>query len=70
MRFASVVAPVHVVPRAVADGNAGRTCGVTVACESVIMRAGEKVTELVGVEVRTRPCTRARDLGIVQNVAV
>eukprot|EP00965_Chrysotila_dentata_P010331 336216-Pleurochrysis_carterae.AAC.1 len=70
MRFAGVVAPVHVVPRAIADGDAGRARSFAIACEAIVACASEEVTELVGIEVWAWSCTCSRDLGIVPDVAV
>eukprot|EP00965_Chrysotila_dentata_P133643 4419818-Pleurochrysis_carterae.AAC.1 len=70
MRFAGIVALVHVAPRAIAEGGAGRPRNVAVTRESVVMRAFDKVIELVGIEVKTRPRTCECDLRIMQNVAI
>eukprot|EP00965_Chrysotila_dentata_P065176 2160306-Pleurochrysis_carterae.AAC.1 len=70
MRFASIVALVHVVLCAVAEGGAGRSRDVAVARKSVVMGAFDKIMELVGIEVRTRPRTCECNLRVVQNVAV
>eukprot|EP00965_Chrysotila_dentata_P148437 4900663-Pleurochrysis_carterae.AAC.1 len=67
MWLAGIVAPVHVVPRAVADGDAGRASSVAIARKAIVVRASEEVTELVGIEVwtrsrgaRPRDCARRR----------
>eukprot|EP00965_Chrysotila_dentata_P194821 6176608-Pleurochrysis_carterae.AAC.1 len=69
MWFTGVVASVHVVFRKVADGDAGSTLDVAVACEPVVKRAPDEVAELVRIELRARPCSCERDLRIVQYVA-
>eukprot|EP00965_Chrysotila_dentata_P029840 992646-Pleurochrysis_carterae.AAC.1 len=70
MWLAGVVAPVYAVPPAIADGDTGRASSVAIARKTIVVRACEEVTELVGVEVWARLRTRARELGIVQDVAV
>eukprot|EP00965_Chrysotila_dentata_P051500 1708220-Pleurochrysis_carterae.AAC.1 len=65
MRLSGVVAPVHVVLREVANGDAGSALNVAVAREPVAMRAPDEVAEFVRVELRARPRPRVRDFRVV-----
>eukprot|EP00965_Chrysotila_dentata_P012105 396982-Pleurochrysis_carterae.AAC.1 len=65
MRLTGVVAPAHVVLRAVTDGDAMSARDLAIASESVVMCAFHQVTELVRVESRARPSARERDLRVV-----
>eukprot|EP00965_Chrysotila_dentata_P123033 4066455-Pleurochrysis_carterae.AAC.1 len=69
MGLTRVIALVHVVLGAIAEGSTGRLGHVTVAREPIVVRTLHEVVELAGIEYGARPRAGERDFRIIQHVA-